>query len=64
MVFDGATNDHVGYLVVEATARIEGDEFTNLESDVNILLGPDLSNPFSVIPLGSTDAVGRRITVG
>ena len=64
MVFDGGTNDHVGYLVVEATARIEGDEFTNLESDVNILIGPDLSNPLSVIPLGPTDAVGRRITVG
>ncbi len=64
MVFDGVTNDHVGYLVVEATARIDGDEFTNLESDVNILLEPALSNPFSVIPLGSTDAVGRRITVG
>ncbi len=63
MVFDGVTNDHVGYLVVEATARIEGDEFTNLESDVNILIGPDLFNPFNVIPLGPTDAVGRRITV-
>ena len=63
MVFDGGTNEHVGYLVVEATARIEGDDFTNLESDVNILIGPDLFNPLSVIPLGPTDAVGRRITV-
>ncbi len=63
MVFDGATNAHVGYLVVEATALIEGDEFTNLESDVNILIGPDLFNPFNVIPLGPTDAVGQRITV-
>ena len=63
MVFDGATNEHVGYLVVEATALIDGDEFTNLESDVNILLGPDLFDPFSTIPLGSTDAVGRRITL-
>ena len=63
MVFDGVTNAHIGYLVVEATARIEGDEFTNLESDVNILIGPDLFNPFNVIPLGPTDAVGRRITV-
>lgn len=63
MVFDGGTNEHVGYLVVEAIARIEGDEFTNLESDVNILIGPDLFNPFNIIPLGPTDAVGRRITV-
>ena len=62
MVFD-ADNAHIGYLVVEATARIEGDDFTNLESDVNILIGPDLFNPFNVIPLGSTDAVGRRITL-
>ncbi len=63
MVFDGGTNEHVGYLVVEATALIEGDDFTNLESDVNILIGPDLFNPFQIIPLGPTDAVGRRITV-
>jgi len=62
MVFDG-DNAHIGYLVVEAIARIDGDEFTNLESDVNILIGPDLFNPFDVIPLGPTDAVGRRITV-
>ena len=63
MVFDGGTNEHVGYLVVEATALIDGDEFTNLESDVNILVGPDLSAPFDIIPLGPTDAVGTRITV-
>ena len=63
MVFDGVTNAHIGYLVVEATARIEGDEFTNLESDVNIFIGSDLFNPDSVIELGATDAVGRRITV-
>ena len=62
MVFDGETNEHIGYLVVEATALIRDDEFTNLESDVNILIGPDLFNPFDVIPLGPTDAVGRRIT--
>ena len=62
MVFD-ADNAHIGYLVVEATALIDGDEFTNLESDVNILIGPDLFNPFNVIPLGSTDAVGTRITL-
>ena len=63
MVFDGDTNQHVGYLVVEATALIDGDSFTNLESDVNILLGPDLFNPVGLIPLGSTDAVGTRITL-
>ncbi len=63
MVFDGNTNEHIGYLVVDATALIAGDTFTNLESDVNILIGPDLFNPFDVIPLGPTDAVGTRITV-
>ena len=63
MVFDGDTNQHVGYLVVDGIALIVGDTFTNLESDVNILIGPDLFNPFNVIPLGSTDAVGTRITV-
>ena len=63
MVFDGSTNEHVGYLVVEATALIEGDSFTNLVSDVNILLGPDLFNPVGLIPLGPTDAVGTRITL-
>ena len=63
MVFDGNTNEQFGYLVAEATALIEGDDFTNLESDVNILVGPDLSAPFDIIPLGPTDAVGTRITV-
>ena len=63
MVFTGDTNEHVGYLVVDATALISGDTFTNLESDVNILIGPDLFNPFEIIPLGPTDAVGTRITV-
>ncbi len=63
MVFDGETNEHIGYLVVDATALIVGDTFTNLESDVNILIGPDLFNPFNIIPLGPTDAVGTRITV-
>ncbi len=63
MVFDGDTNQHVGYLVVDATALIVGDTFTNLESDVNILIGPDLFDPLEIIPLGPTDAVGRRITV-
>ena len=63
MVFDGDTNQHFGYLVVDAIALIAGDTFTNLESDVNILIGPDLFNPFDIIPLGPTDAVGTRITV-
>ena len=63
MVFDGDTNQHVGYLVVEATALIDGDSFTNIVSDVNILLGPDLFNPVGLIPLGPTDAVGTRITL-
>ncbi len=63
MVFDGDTNEHIGYLVVDATALIAGDTFTNLESDVNILIGPDLFNPFDIIPLGPTEAVGTRITV-
>ncbi len=63
MVFDGDTNEHVGYLVVDATALIVGDTFTNLESDVNILIGPDLFDPLDVIPLGPTDAVGTRILV-
>lgn len=62
-IFDGDTNAHIGYLVVEGTALIVGDTFTNLESDVNILIGPDLFNPFDIIPLGPTDAVGTRITV-
>ncbi len=63
LVFDGETNDQIGYLVVEATASIDGDHYTNLESDVNILLGPDLFDPLEIIPLGPTDAVGTRITV-
>ena len=63
LVFEGETNEHAGYLVVEATALIEGDNFANLESDVNILIGPDFFNPFFVIPFGPTDAVGKRITV-
>ena len=63
MVFDGDTNEHVGYLVADATALIVGGTFTNLESDVNILIGPDLFNPFDVIPLGPTEAVGTRINV-
>ncbi len=63
LVFDGDTNEHVGYLVVDATALIEDDQFTNLESDVNILIGPDLFDPLDVIPLGSADRVGTRITV-
>ena len=63
IVFDGSTNEHVGYLVVDATARIDGNSFTNLVSDVNILLGPDLFNPVGLIPLGPTDAVGTRITL-
>ena len=57
------TNEHIGYLVVDATAHIAGDTFTNLESDVNILIGPDLFNPFDIIPLGPTEAVGTRISV-
>ncbi len=63
LVFDGDTNQHAGYLTVDATALIRGDHFANVESDVNILLGPDLDNPFEVIPLGPTDAVGTRISV-
>lgn len=63
MVFDGDTNQHFGYLVVDAIALVAGGTFTNLESDVNILIGPDLFNPFEIIPLGPTDAVGTRITV-
>lgn len=63
LLFDGETNGHVGYLVVDATAIIDGDDFTNLESDVNILIGPDLFDPLEIIPLGPTEAVGKRITV-
>jgi len=63
LLFDGETNAHVGYLVVDATAIIDGDDFTNLESDVNILIGPDLFDPLEIIPLGPTEAVGKRITV-
>ncbi len=63
LVFDGDTNEHIGYLVVDATALIENDQFTGLESDVNILIGPDLFDPLDVIPFGSSDAVGTRITV-
>ena len=63
LLFDGDTNQLAGYLTVDATALIKGDQFTNVESDVNILLGPDLDNPFDVIPLGPTDAAGTRISV-
>ena len=44
MVFD-PTHVHIGYLVVDGTARVGGDRFQNLTSDVNILLGTDLDNP-------------------
>ncbi len=63
LVFDGVTNEHFGYLVATRIALIENDQFTSLESDVNLLIGPDLFNPLGVIPFGSSDAVGTRITV-
>ncbi len=63
LVFDGDTNEHIGYLVVDTTALIENDQFTGLESDVNLLMGPDLFDPLVVIPFGPADLVGTRITV-
>ncbi len=63
LVFDGETNEHIGYLVVDATALIAGDPYTGLESDANVLIGPDLFDPLEIIQLGPTDAVGTRITV-
>lgn len=63
IVFD-EDNQHLGYLVVDALARIRGDNYENIESDVNIRVGPDLKHPISIIPLGPTEAVGSRIRVG
>ena len=62
-VCDVKTKEHFGHLEVDGTALISGDNLTNMESDVDILNGPNLVDPFDVIPLGPTDAVGTRITV-
>ena len=43
LVFDGDMNEHVGYLVVDATAAIDGGVFTGQESDVNMLMGTPTS---------------------
>ena len=63
LVFDGDMNEHVGYLVVDATAAIDGGVFTGQASDVNMLMGTDLNNPDFVIPFGSSDSFGHRITL-
>ncbi len=63
MLFDGDTNVHIGYLVVEGTASIDGEAFTVLQSEANLLVGPDLFAPFEVVPLGPAQASGWRVAV-
>jgi len=63
MLFDGDTNVHIGYLVVDGTAKIDGDAFNVLQSEANLLVGPDLFAPFEVVPLGPAQASGWRVAV-
>ena len=63
LMFNRVTNAHAGYIVGEGTAAIDRDGIFSGALDVFILIGPDLDAPLFVIPLGTSDLDGRRITV-
>lgn len=62
LVFDGDTNEHVGYLRVRSTATINGNTFTSsvADSQVDLIMGTDLASG-TVVPFGGSDATGTRI---
>jgi len=66
MVYDGITNDFLGFLVMEGTATIEGDVFTQsaADSDIALVFGSDPEDPLaSRARYGGADAVGSRVTL-
>jgi hypothetical protein len=64
MLYDGISNDFLGYMVLEGSAKIEGDVFTQSadESDIVLIFGPDPDDPSAPrAHFGGADAVGSRL---
>ncbi len=64
LVFDGVTNEHIGYLRVTSTVSIDNGMLIQDAADslTELILGPDIETGI-VQPFGGADAVGRRIGV-
>lgn len=62
LVYDGATNEHVGYLRVSGNLRFRNDKITQDagKSLTEILIGTDIETAIA-IPLGGANAEGIRI---
>ncbi|MBT8078858.1 MAG: hypothetical protein KJO31_09765 [Gammaproteobacteria bacterium] len=53
---------HEGYLVVAGQAKVHDDSL-QAEATTELRFGPDLDNPFTVIPFGTAPSTATRITV-
>ena len=64
LVFDGVTNEHIGYLRVTSTVSMANGMLIQDAADslTELILGPDIETGI-VQPFGGADAVGRRISV-
>lgn len=62
LVFDGTMNQHVGFLRVDGVALIAGDRIESVDSNTELILGPDPDDG-DVIGFGSADFEGRRISL-
>ena len=66
MVFDGFTDDFLGFLVMEGAAKIDGDVFTQSAQDASISLvfDSDPENPDALwATYGGADAMGSRVAL-
>ena len=66
LLFDGITNEFLGYMVITGSASVDGDVFTQSAEDSNIELvfGADPLNPDALrATFGGADAIGHRVTV-
>lgn len=63
LVFDGTSNQHVGYLRVRARLTIAGHEISGVpeDSSVDLLLGLDPDAPLAVLPFGGSFVNGNRV---
>ncbi len=61
-VFDGETNQQVGFLRVRGKLNVRGDRVTQNSEDslTEFLIGTDIETAIA-IPFGGADAVGQRI---
>ena len=66
MVFDGITDEFIGFLVQQGEAKIESDVFTQSAQDASISLvfDTDPDNPDALhATYGGADAVGSRVAL-